>query len=179
MGLGNRIRVRRQDLSLSLRDVAAKTGLTASFLSQMERGLASPSLESLRKVSDALEVPIFYFLSEPSTHDPVVRHDQRLKLTLPPSNLTYELLSPDLNCKMEPFLAELEPGEKRINFPLRKQTEEFIYVLQGRLEIQLGEETHLLGPGDSVYFEGALLRLLAARGDTTLRFISVITPPIF
>ena len=119
MGLGNRIRARRQDLSLSLRDVAAKTGLTASFLSQMERDLASPSLESLRKVCDALEVPIFYFLAEPLVQDPVVRRDQRLKLTLPRSNLTYQLLSPSLNHKMEPFLVELAPGEKRITFPLR------------------------------------------------------------
>ena len=179
MGLGNRIRARRQDLSLSLRDVAAKTGLTASFLSQMERDMASPSLESLRKVSDALEVPIFYFLAEPLAQDPVVRCDQRLKLTLPRSNLTYELLSPSLNRKMEPFLVELAPGEKRITFPLREQTEEFVYVLQGQLEIQLGEATHLLEPGDSVYFEGALLRCLLARGDDVLRFISVITPSIF
>jgi len=52
-------------------------------------------------------------------------------------------------------------------------------VMQGQLEIQLGEEVYLLGPGDSIYFEGPLLRRLAARGDVTLRFISVITPPIF
>lgn len=179
MQLGSRIKARRQELKLSLRELAKKVGLTASFLSQIERDLASPSIDSLRKISEALQVPIFYFLSDPQAKSPVVYHDKRLRLTSPDSHLTYQLLTPDLNRRMEAFLAEREPGEEKIVEPLRQYTEEFIYVLQGQLEIQLGDDVYLLGPGDSVYFEGPLLRRLAARGDTTLRFISVITPPIF
>ena len=179
MQLGNRIKARRRELMLSLRELAAQVGLTASFLSQIERDLASPSIESLRKISEALQVPVFHFLSEPDAKIPVVRRDKRLKLTSPDSHLTYELLTPDLNRRMEAFLAEREPGAEKIAERLREYTEEFIYVLEGQLEIQLGEEVHLLGPGDTIYFEGPVLRRLAARGDTTLRFISVITPPIF
>ncbi len=179
MELGHRLRTRRQELGLSLRELAERVGLTASFLSQIERDLASPSIESLRKISDALEVPIFHFLIEPEVRSPVVRRDERAKLRLPGSNLTYQLMTPDLNRQMEVFLAEKEPGEEKITIPLRQQTEEFIYVLEGQLEIELGEEVYLLGPGDSVYFDGPLLRRLTACGDTTLRFISVITPPIF
>jgi transcriptional regulator with XRE-family HTH domain len=166
-------------LGLSLREIAERVGLTASFLSQIERDLASPSIESLRKISDALDVPIFFFLVEPETRNPIVRRDKRLTLTFPDSNFAYELLTPDLTRQMEAFLVEREPGEEKIAIPLRQHTEEFIYVLQGQLEIQLGEEVYSLGPGDSVYFEGPMLRRLAARGDQTLRFISVITPPIF
>lgn len=179
MQLGHRIRARRQDLKLSQRQVAEQVGLTASFLSQIERDLASPSIESLRKISEALDVPIFYFLIEPETKSPVVRRDKRLKLVLPESRLTYELLTPDLSQQMEVFMAELEPGDANIATRLFQDTEECIYVLQGELEIQLGEEVHLLGPGDSIYFEGPLLRRLAAKGDQTLRFVSAITPPIF
>ena len=179
MELGIRLRARRQELDLSLRDLADRVGLTASFLSQIERGLASPSIESLRKISDALEVPIFHFLVEPDTKSPVVRRNERALLKLPDSNLTYQLMTPDLNRKMEVFLAEREPGDEKITIPLRQETEEFIYILQGQLEIELDEEVFLLGPGDSIYFDGPLLRRLAARGDMTLRFISVITPPIF
>jgi transcriptional regulator with XRE-family HTH domain len=179
MELGNRIRARRQELGLSLRELAERVGLTASFLSQIERDLTSPSIESLRKISDALEVPIFHFLVEPDGRCPVVRRNARVTLTLPNSDLTYELLTPDLNRQMEAFLVERQPGQEKATFPLRQQTEEFIYVLQGQLEIQLGEEVYRLGPGDTVYFEGAMLRRLLALGDETLRFISVITPPIF
>ena len=73
MELGHRLRTRRQELGLSLRELAERVGLTASFLSQIERDLASPSIESLRKISDALEVPIFHFLIEPEVRSPVVR----------------------------------------------------------------------------------------------------------
>lgn len=179
MELGERIRLRRKELDLSLRELAERVGLTASFLSQIERDRTSPSLESLRKISDALEVPIFHFLLESNDKHPVVRRTQRLELKLPDSNLTYKLLTPDLNRKMEAFLAEREPGEEKITIPLRQHTEELIYVLQGQLEIELGEEVYVLGPGDSVYFDGPMLRRLAATGDETLRFISVLTPPIF
>lgn len=179
MQLGYRIRTRRQEAKLSLRELAEQVGLTASFLSQIERDLASPSIDSLRKISDALEVPIFHFLVEPDGKNPVVRHNQRLKLTRPDSNLSYELLIPDLNRKMEAVLVEREPGDEKIAEPLRVHTEEFIYVLQGQLEIHLSDREYVLGPGDTIYFEGPLLQRIATRGDQTLRFISVITPPVF
>ncbi len=179
MQLGQRIRERRQELSLSLRELAERVELTASFLSQVERDLTSPSIDSLRKISAALDVPILYFLVEPNGKSPVVRRDKRSKLTLPDSTTVYELLTPDLNRQMEAFLAEREPGDEKIIEPSEQYTEEFIYVLQGQLEIQLGDEAYNLGPGDAIYFEGPMLRRLAAKGDVTLRFISVITPPIF
>lgn len=179
MQFGQRIRARRQSLGLSLRDLAQRVGLTASFLSQIERDQTSPSLESLRRISDALEVPIFHFLLESDGRSPVVRQDQRPQLTLPDSNLTYQLLTPDLNRKMEAFLAERKPGQEKVIVPLRQSTEEWVYVLEGQLEIQLGEDLYLLNPGDSAYFDGPMLRRLAARGDQPLRFISVITPPMF
>jgi len=179
MQLGQRLRKRRQELNLSLRELAGRVGLTASFLSQVERDQVSPSIKSLRRISKALDAPIFYFLVEHDTRSPVVRRNERLKLILPESNLVYELLTPDLDRQMEVFIAELEPGDDNIAMPLRQHTEECIYVLQGQLEIQLGEDIYLLDAGDSVYFEGPLLRHLIARGDETLRFISVIAPPIF
>lgn len=178
MEIGHRIRSRRQELGLTLRELAGKVGRTASFLSQIERGQSSPSIESLQRISDALDVPVFHFLLEADDRSPIVRHHERLKLTVPGSTLTYELLTPDLSRQMEAFLIEREPGEEKAVEPLRQYTEELIYVLQGQLEIQLGDEVHHLGPGDSVYFEGLLLRRIAARGDVTLRFISVITPPV-
>lgn len=179
MQLGHRIRRRRQEAKLSLRELADQVDLTASFLSQIERDLASPSIESLRKISDALDVPVFYFLVEPDGKSPVVRYNQRLKLTRPDTNLTYELLVPDLNRKMEAVLIEREPGDQKIAEPLREYTEEFIYVLQGQLEIRWSGKEYILGPGDTIYFEGPLLERIATRGDQTLRFITVITPPVF
>ena len=166
-------------MKLSLRELADQVDLTASFLSQVERDLTSPSIESLRKISQALEVPIFYFLVEPDSTSPVVRRNQRRKITLPGTHLTYELLTPDLNRKMEVIMVDLQPGEDYTAAPLRHHTEECIYVLQGQLQICLGEELYYLSPGDCVYFDGPMLRHVSATGDETLRFISIITPPVF
>jgi quercetin dioxygenase-like cupin family protein len=80
---------------------------------------------------------------------------------------------------MEAFLIEREPGEEKVAEPLRQYTEEFIYVLEGQLLVELNYKTFLLDAGDSIYFEGPLLQRIEAAGDSTLRFISVITPPVF
>ncbi len=178
MHLGERIKARRKELRLSLRELAEQVDLTASFLSQIERDQSSPSIESLRKISNALDVPIFYFLIEANGRSPVVRRNQRLTVGWPNSNLAFQLLTPDLQRKMEALLYEQEPTGEDFATPLDQLTEEFIYVLQGQLEIQLGEDVYRLGPGDTVYFEGPLLRRLAAIGDETLRVIAVITPPV-
>lgn len=179
MELGQRIKNRRKELNLSLRELAEQVALTASFLSQVERDLTSPSIDSLRKISQALDVPIFYFLVETDSTSPVVRRDQRRKITFPGTHLTYELLTPDLNRKMEAIMVELEPGDHYTANPLRQHTEECIYVLQGQLEIGMGETLYQLAPGDSIYFDGPMLRSMTPKGDETLRFISIITPPVF
>jgi transcriptional regulator with XRE-family HTH domain len=176
--LGTRLKTRRKALKLSLRELAAQVDLTASFLSQVERDQSSPSIESLRKISDALDVPIFYFLVEADSKNPVVRGNQRLKLNRSNSHLTFELLTPDLNRQMEAFLYEQEPNGENFAGPLRQYTEQFIYVLQGCLEVQLGDQVFQLNADDTIYFEGPSLRRLAAIGPQTLRVISVITPPI-
>jgi uncharacterized cupin superfamily protein len=80
---------------------------------------------------------------------------------------------------MELFIAELEPGDSNIAMPLSEPTEECIFVLQGKLEVRLQDGSYLLETGDSIYFEGALLRELRSVGVEKLVFLSAITPPVF
>ncbi|NWF70011.1 MAG: helix-turn-helix transcriptional regulator [Chloroflexi bacterium] len=164
---------------MSLRELAEQSDLTASYISQVERKVSVPSIESLRKISKALNVPTFYFFLEEDNLSPVVRRHERRKLTLPKSNLTYELLTPNLSRKMEIILAELKPGRGEVQLVYHSNTEECILVLEGQLEVRIAGETYVLEAGDSVYFEGALLQKIAQRGDKTVRYLSVITPPIF
>ncbi|NOX62983.1 MAG: helix-turn-helix domain-containing protein [Chloroflexi bacterium] len=178
MELGKRIRARRLEQDMSLRDLARQVDLTASFLSQVERGLVSPSIDSLRKISRALDVPVFYFLMEDVRPSPVVRRNERRKIILP-TNVTYELLTPDVNRKMEVIMAELHPRDGSIPLVHYPHTEECIIVLDGVLEIGVGDQIYILEEGDAIYFEGAMLNHLAAKGDSALRYISIVTPPIF
>ncbi len=184
--IGERIRTRRNELNMSLRDLADKVELTAGFLSQIERDLADPSIKSLRKIAEALAVPILYFLAEDDGTNPVVRKDQRKKLLLPNTNVTYELLTPDLNRQLEMFMAYIQPTENGIEKarenvmrPIVQPTEECILVLQGKLYVQIGDEEYTLEAGDSVYIEGTRLQAMKAVGEEETILISAITPAAF
>lgn len=197
--IGLRIQERRTALDLSLRELARRTELTASFLSQVERGQANASIDSLRRIAEALEVPILYFLAEHPTagstpvepspssppapapaYTPVVRVAERPRLTLPVSGVAYELLTPDLGRKMEAMCGRLAPGTGNVARRLRIPTEEFIYVLSGALLIGLDSGEYILHAGDTIYFEGPTLRQLACASETEEAvWISIITPPVF
>ena len=177
--IGSRIRSKRQEMGLSLRDLAERTELTPSFLSQIERNRVSPSLNSLHRIARALGVPLFYLLTDEEQTERVVRRDERIRILPPRSNLVYELLTPQSGLPMEVFIVQPEGREENIATSFNNPTEECIYVLEGTLEVELEDQMYLLGPGDSIYFEGPRLRRLTPRGDHTVRFISAITPPIF
>ncbi len=177
--LGDKIRKKRSEKNLSLKELAEKISLTASFLSQIERDLAEPSISSLRKIANALEVPIFFFLIDDQKSSPVVRRSERKTLKLPKSHLIYELLTPDVNRAMELFIARIEPntnvGEEGSTHP----GEECNLVMQGTMEIRIGEETYTLEEGDSIYYFASLPHSIRNAGDEEMVFLSAITPPRF
>jgi len=201
--LGKRLRQRREEIGISLRELARRTELTASFLSQVELGKTSVSLDSLRRIAEVLQVPLFSFLSEKSPgeevspgaqnqqngshnndevrqYSPVVRVGYRPKLLLPTSGLVYEMVVPDMGRKMEAMVGHLSPGTGNVARRLREPTEEFIYVLSGALLVGLEQGEYILQVGDTIYFEGETLNKLAcASEDTEVVWMSVITPAIF
>ena len=120
--VGERLKNSRKEVDLTIRELARRTGLSASFISQVERGKANLSIDSLRQVAKCLDISIHYFLSEDEntaeTHadreprgedeliqeySPVVRAECRSKVYNPNFGVEYELLTNDLNHKMEPF----------------------------------------------------------------------------
>ena len=174
---GARIRERRRELRLSLQALAAQTGLTPSFISLIERDINSPSLESLRRIADALEAPLFYF-AETNGENPVVRRDQRIRITFPPGHLTCELLVPDLRHRLEMFIAHAHPSAGNIARAPKHDSEECIYVMEGRLRVRLHDADYVLNRGDSITFHGSTLQEICAQGRRQATFISVITPPV-
>jgi transcriptional regulator with XRE-family HTH domain len=177
--LGERIRQKRAEKGLTLKALADRTGLTPSFLSQVERDMAEPSITSLRQIAKALDAPIFFFLLDADQPSPVVRKHERKVLNFPQSHLTFELLSPDLNRKMEVMMARLEPGAASCEEPLTHPGEECILVLQGEMEIVIGQDSYNLVAGDSIYYFSAIPHRLVSVGQEDLIFVSAITPPAF
>lgn len=202
LSIGSRLRKLRTERGLSLRELARRTDVTASFLSQVERGTSNLSLDSLLRISEALDVSLLHFLGEErrdiedvslhldpipcdgddriSGYSPVVRAGCRPRLILPPSGVEYELLVPDLSAGLEAIMGRLAPGTGNVARRLRESTEEFIYVLSGTLIVGLNEEEHILNAGDSICFKGETLTKLACGSpDHDVAWISVITPPVF
>ena len=197
---GRQIKKRRLELDISARELARRTGLSASFISQLERGKTKVSLESLRLIAEQLDVSIMYFLSDeptastqavesaastesetrPREYDPVVRADSRPKLTFPDSGVSYQLLTADLSRSMESICGRLAPGTGNIARRLRMSTEEFIYIISGSLLVGLTSGEYILHPGDTIYIEGdELMQLICASEDEDAVWLSVITPPAF
>ncbi|MFO7612581.1 MAG: cupin domain-containing protein [Clostridia bacterium] len=177
--IGEKIRRRRNEVGMSMKVMAEKTGLTPGFISQVERDIAEPSITSLRKIAEALEVAVFYFFTEEKSTGIVVRKDRRQSRKFPASHLTYELLSPDLNRQMEMFMASLDPGAQTCDEPLAHNGEEVTHVLEGTMWIKIGSDEYTLEAGDTIYYFSSMPHKIVNTGSGILKFISTITPPVF
>lgn len=177
--LGTKIREKRLELGISLKELAEKTDLTSGFLSQIERNMSEPSITSLRKIANILGVAVFYFLMDDVTTNPVVRKNARKTLKFPASHLTYELLCPDLARQMEMFIGRLEPGARTCEQPLVHMGEEVVHVLEGEMWILVNGEEYNLETGDTIYYVSSYPHQIANKGNKDLVFISTITPPNF
>lgn len=177
MKIGERIRTRRKELGLSLRELGEQTDVSASFLSQVENDQVSPSLNSLQSIATALQVPMFYFLNNGHTGE-IVRGDKRRKLYFSDSKIGYDLLTPNFSRQMMAVLIRMEPQACRVAMPLARPTEQWMHVSQGCMEIKIGEETHTLEAGDTIYYDGDLLREFRSVSDEELIIICCVTPPV-
>ncbi|MGQ9477020.1 MAG: helix-turn-helix domain-containing protein [Candidatus Bipolaricaulia bacterium] len=150
--IGERIRAARQQKGLTLEELAARTGLSVSFISQVERGISSPSIVSLYSICKALEIPVTRVLAEgsraPST---VTKADEQLQIRISNSAVSYRYLSGAFPERViEVLINEFPPN---YHHPLAPhEGEEFGYVLEGHLVLKIGDESYPLGPGDSYHF---------------------------
>jgi transcriptional regulator with XRE-family HTH domain len=180
MQIGKKIRQIRQMRNFTLQDVADKTNLTVGLLSQVERDLVSPSIQTLRCISMALGVPIVSFFEESDETTTIVRKNKRRTLRLEGSKLTYELLCPDLGRRIEFLMTILEPGSNSADIPLgHPGSEEVLLILNGKVELILGGETHVLDDGDSAYIGAGVPHKITNIGDTAVSLISAFSPPTF
>lgn len=182
--LGLKIREIRQQKGLILNELAKKTNLTASYLSQIERNLIDPSLSSLRKISAALEVPIYTFISDISNEHTLIQAEKRKKLELPNSSIIYEFITPmvgdkEANPKMEIIYFQLEPMSWSSEDFLLHPADECIFIIKGTMEVFLGEKKYDLCEGDSIYIKENVPHRMYNPTNEKVIGISNICPPIY
>jgi transcriptional regulator with XRE-family HTH domain len=170
----------RKSQNMTLSDLGEKTGLSISFISQVERGIINPSIMSLRKIALALGTRLSSFFEESElTHGPVVRKEERKVLVNNDSRLTYQLLSPDLNRRIEFLLSRLEIRSTSAESPMAHKGDEAALVLQGECRIELGSNRYELKEGDSIYIVENTPHRFTNIGTIPLIIVSAISPPGF
>jgi transcriptional regulator with XRE-family HTH domain len=181
--IGERIRAQRHKLHMSLDELGSRTNLSKSFLSQVERGTTSPSIESLSLIAEAIGVPMFLFFVEDDGQQVIRRRGERNALRVPDSYFEYESIWFGAQRKMEIIIGRLKPGESSSARPRGHSAadmttvDECIFVLHGKAEFQLGDEIRVLEEGDSAYFSGNIPHRFCAVGEEELVLLFAIAPP--
>ena len=170
-GLGQQIRQRRRIKDFTLTQLAEKSGLSVGLLSQIERGISSPSLKSMTQICSALGIPVSWLFDTGSTEDPaekglIVRRSSRKRLDLGTYGVTKELLSPDLGGEMQIYLVTIRPGGHSGPETYTHRGEEGGLVLAGALQLTVDDRIVVLYEGDSFRFSSSLPHRFANPGDT-------------
>jgi transcriptional regulator with XRE-family HTH domain len=179
VGTGKRIREARLRQRLTLREAAAKAGITPSALSQLERDQFNPTLGTLKSVAVALNVTIGSLFAPSAAPDRVVVSPGDRKRLSPRQGITYHLLTPDLSGQIEFILSVYEVGASTGPEPFAYPAEQCGLVLDGAAEVHLGDAVHRLEAGDSIRFDCATPHRIVNAGPTELRCIWAISPPSF
>ena len=179
VSLGSRIRAARLRHSLSLRETAAKAGITPSALSQLERDHFNPTLGTLKALAEALGITIGSLFTPSSVPGRVIVRPADRKRLSPRHGITYHLLTPDLSGQIEFILSVYAPHASTGPEPFAYPAEQCGLVLQGVAEIHLGDAVHRLKAGDSIRFDCAIPHRIVNAGRGQLRCIWAIMPPSF
>ena len=181
--IGSKVRELRQKKHYTLQDVAAKTGLSKPFLSQIENDHVVPPVATLLKLARAFDVGLAYFFQDEVGIDriAITRRDERVRVERRPHhrkgevNYIYEALeTKKTNKHMEPFLVEFPVQDTSEMIFMNHEGEEFLHVLEGTLEFRSIDRVEVLGPGDSIYFESELSHSFRCLGEKPARAIVVV-----
>lgn len=177
--IGERIKHLRLKKSMGLVELGRHTGLSASFLSQLETGRVVPTLRNLARIAMVFSKDLSYFFEpEPQTLFRVHRAKDRMRMpqsgVADPSYFFESLgyMVPDR--QMDPYFAEFLPAKKGRESRAHQHSGcEFLILLSGRLDIQHGEATHHIDAGDAVYFDAGTAHCYQSSGDSPATAIIV------
>lgn len=168
--VGCQVRRLRQERGLTLTALAERSGLNTGYLSQVENGKASPSLETLQALADAIEVPVAWFLIDTSQPPRVVRASERPRRTSRVGGVLEEV-DGRIPRDVRIFEATIKPGAR--TGVHAHGGEEHHLVLSGRLRAIQGDHVVELGPGDYLLWDATIPHDVEVIGDEPARLILV------
>jgi len=178
--LGDRIKRVREMRGLTARDLSSRTGIDVDTLGRIESGTVIPALGQLVRLGRALDMKMGYFIS-PGMDKlmAVVRKDERQPISRYGETKSmeygyfYESLAPEkANRLMEPFIVTLVPTDTEEFSSHAGQ--EFLYVLEGEMKVQVGDDVEFLKPGDAVYYDSNQPHFVRCAGTTATKILAVL-----
>ncbi len=176
--IGERIRNLRLSANLTQEELAERAGLTKGFISQIERDITSISVDSLADILKALNQTLASFFSEYSEPKIVFTMADR-RVVKKPGIYDFEyLIHGAPNRHMDPVLCTLDPGEETLTDDPH-DGDEFGYVLQGRIEVILGDKSYRVKKDECFYYACNRVHKIQNNGKSEATFLWISSPPYF
>ena len=185
--VGKRIKSLRESQSIGLEEMADRTGLDTEQITRIESDKDLPSLAPLIKIARALGVRLGTFLDDQDALGPVISRKTNRKegvsfstnQTASHTHMDYYSLSADKSGRhMEPFIVHVAPGDTG-EFQLSShEGEEFIFCMDGAIEVTYGEDSHILEEGDCIYYDSIVAHHVHAADLRGAKILAVIYTPV-
>jgi len=177
--LGAIIKRFRLERNLTLKEIEQQANVSATHVSEIERGMTSPTVGALARIAQALGTEPSYFLHEDASPSvSVVRKGDHRALSFDDWGATILCLSNGYSqTEMSMLEVRLAPGLNRDLKPLTHHGEELVHVLRGVVEIQIGDDRHLMKEGDSIHFRSVEPHTIRNIGDAEARLLWAASPP--
>ncbi|MFA7667126.1 MAG: XRE family transcriptional regulator [Burkholderiaceae bacterium] len=174
--IGHRLRSARKQAKVSLAELARVTGRSIGYLSQIERGLSSPTLREVALIADVLKVGFMDLVAPHGANagaEPIRRDADRTYIPFRGPGIAKRVLSPRNSGSIEMFVMEIEADVGTGQQPYSHDGEESGFVLAGSIELTVGPARYRLEPGDSFRFSSRIPHAFRACGTTGAKVLWV------
>ncbi len=172
---GKRVMKLRRERKLSLKDVANETGLAKDYISSLEKGEVIPPVAVILQLSRALGIDSGLLLREEKEEEGRKREQDYRKRT---EDYAYQTLTPEARDKhLKAFRVLIDPKSDHKGVSYQHAGEEFIYVLKGKIEVQVGENRNVLGPDETIHFNSSIVHKLKNLSEDQAELLVVLYTP--
>jgi DNA-binding XRE family transcriptional regulator len=184
--IGDKIKKIRELKKVEVNELAERCNLSQNQIIEIENGKQSPSLGPLIKIARGLGVRLGTFTDDQENLGPVINKGPVISKALSFTNKEagshmhldfYSLARDKAGRHMEPYLVDISPSDNKDHILSSHEGEEFIYVIQGKVEITYGNETYILEQGDSIYYDSIIKHNVHSADENRAQILGIVYVP--
>lgn len=177
--LGERVKKIRSNAGISVRDLAQRVGVSASFIYQLEKSECAPSFSTLKRIAVELGTSVGVLTDDELPEEwVVVRHDHTRHVVTDQPGLSVELMAflGSRDKRMQPHLFTLEPGQEAEQNIYEHEHDDFVYLFEGSLEVSDRGRWYRISAGDAAYFSLHKMVRMRNNGAVPARGLWMVSP---